>query len=566
MDKRLFLAIFGFALVIHILVGNWSGSSSPCRKGKKHYQKAAYYIQAGNLKEAKRYLHLLIKACPNYADAYAVLADIYQSEREPDSALKYYMLAISKNPQIDPTAYYLAGKVAYEIQKYDTAILMLERFLQEARENIDSLQRDKVLHMIRSARVARQLIRNPVDITLTNMGTAINTPDPEYFPSITVAERMFIFTRRVNGFNEDFFVATRENRYAPWNKAYNMGPPVNTPRNEGAQALTPDGRYMYFTACNREDGYGRCDLYVAERIGDKWLNPKNLGSPPNTRYWESQPTIGPDYRTLIFASDRPGGYGGLDLWVTYKTDSGWTEPVNLGKPINTAGDEFSPYLHFDGVTLYFASRGHPGMGKADLFMSRLTDTGWTEPINLGYPINTPQEESGLVVGPSGKIAYFAAVRPEGYGSLDIYMFELPEKVRANPVSYIEGRVINEMGNPVDARIEIIEHITGRVVAMVESDPATGKFVVPLPAGRKFAFHVYAEGYLFASKVVQSPPFKDTLQTFKFVIKMRPIKPGETLVLRNVFFETGSAKLSPESKAELDRLVEFLKKNSQLRIE
>ncbi len=554
-----------------LLFSSSSSGGGPCKKGRKAYEEARRAIQRGAWREALVSLRRLLQKCPDFVEAYAVMGDIFQSLERMDSALRYYRLAIERGgDRLDPTIFYLAGKTAYQSGEYGLAVEYLARFLEEiSREEVSEEMYGRVERLLENARVARRLAAHPVSVQFENLGPAINTSYHEYFPAITVDERVLLFTRRVRG-QEDFYVSVRAGRWLPWGRARPVGPPINTPYNEGAQALSPDGRFLIFTACNREDGLGRCDLYWSEVRGGRWQAPVNLGAPVNTAYWESQPTIGPDSRTVIFSSDRPGGYGGLDLWWTMLTDTGWIEPRNLDTPINTVDDEFSPFLHPDGRTLYFASRGHPGMGKADLFVSwRRADGGWTRPKNLGYPINTINEESGLIVGPSGKDAYFASDRPGGFGGLDLYRFTLPEGVRARPVTCVEGLVRDkETRQPVAASVFIVDVEDGDTAAHVFTDGETGRFLLPLPAGRHYGFYVQAPGYLFYSEHYFVPEIEveDTLPIFRVEVLLARLKPGERIILRNIFFETGSASLSSSSRYELDKVVELLRMNPGLEVE
>jgi Tol biopolymer transport system component len=243
------------------------------------------------------------------------------------------------------------------------------------------------------------------------MGGNINTKDDEYWPSITADGLTLMFTRQprlaenkevFETVQEDFYISYYQNNL--WQKAVNAGAPLNTNQNEGAQTLSSNGKYMFFTACNRPGGMGSCDIYFSAFNEGKWTEPFNIGPPENTKYWESQPSVSADGKLLIFSSNRPGGVGGKDLWLSKLNEQNlWSIPVNLGTTINTVGDEMSPFIHFDGKTLYFSSDGRVGMGGFDLFMTTMKDDStWTEPINLGYPINTYNDEMGLIIESNGK--------------------------------------------------------------------------------------------------------------------------------------------------------------------
>lgn len=283
----------------------------------------------------------------------------------------------------------------------------------------------------------RQAMANPVPFNPENMGAGVNSPDDEYLPTLTADGQTLIFTRYNRPYMAEDFYQSRliDNR---WAKAIRMAKPLNSDENEGAGCISQDGRILYFTACNREDGLGRCDLYISYRKNGGWSTPQNLGPGVNSKAWESQPCLSIDGQTLYFVSNRDGGMGGMDIYQTHLEEGRWTAPVNMGPTINTKGDEKSPFISFDNQRLYFASDGHIGMGGLDLFVCSRTDDGtWSTPQNLGYPINTSGDESSLIVSPDGTTALFSSDKFGGQGGLDLYAFALPEAVRPEPVEYKE---------------------------------------------------------------------------------------------------------------------------------
>jgi outer membrane protein OmpA-like peptidoglycan-associated protein len=324
---------------------------------------------------------------------------------------------------------------------------------------------------------------------------------------------------------------------------------------------------MYFTACNRPDGLGNCDLYFSAFNNGKWSEPYNLGAPVNTNHWESTPSISADGKTLFFSSSRPGGYGGKDIWLTRLNDKNkWTEPVNLGSVINTEGDEMSPFIHFDGKTLYFASDGRVGMGGFDLFVSRMKDDStWTEPQNLGYPINTFNDEMGLIIESGGQKAYYSSVRDKSRGK-DIFSFNLYEAVRPNPVSYIKGKVYDKMtGRLLKAEYELINLSTGKIIIKNVTDD-TGNFLVCLPSGYNYGINVSKPGYLFYSENFMLEGIHTASKPYIKKIVLNPAIVGEKMQLSNVFYEIDSWQLKKESITELDNLVSLLSENSNLVME
>jgi flagellar motor protein MotB len=302
-------------------------------------------------------------------------------------------------------------------------------------------------------------------------------------------------------------------------------------------------------------------------MGSKWSEPVNIGLPVNTSFWEAQPSISANGKMLFFASNRPGGIGGMDLWFSILDNDGkWSVSKNMGGVINTAGDEMSPFIHFDGKTLYFSSNGRVGMGGFDIYYTKMRDdTTWAEPQNLGYPINTYNDELGLIIDAGGQKAYFSSVRDEKKGK-DIFSFYLYESVRPDPVSYFKGRVYDsETGKLLKADYELIKFQTGQVIASGSTDH-TGSFLICLPIGFNYGLNVSKTGYLFYSDNFMLEGFHSASEPFNKRILLKPIKVGECLQLSNVFYEFDSWELKKESVSELDKLYLLLLENSDITVE
>ncbi|MDP6909861.1 MAG: OmpA family protein, partial [Flavobacteriales bacterium] len=274
-------------------------------------------------------------------------------------------------------------------------------------------------------------------------------------------------------------------------------------------------------------------------------------------------------KTLYFASNRADGEGGTDIWITHLAPNGeWTLPRNLGETINTPHAEETPFIHPDGKTLYFTSDGHVGLGQKDIFVTRKdADGNWSSPINLGYPINTWKDEMGLFVSASGETAYFSSDREGGFGKLDLYSFQLYEKVRPEKVTYVKGRIKDKVfGKPISARLQLIDLATSEVIVESASDKITGNFLVTLPVNHDYALNVSKDGFLFYSEHFSLSQNENENRPYTLNVDLQPIKFGEKVVLKNIFFETASYSLLPESKVELDKLVGFLDNNPSINIE
>jgi flagellar motor protein MotB/tetratricopeptide (TPR) repeat protein len=523
-----------------------------------------------NYPEAINYLAQAISADSDFIEAYLVLAEVYEDYRQYANAISAYKKGMDINPHYYPRGFIRLGRLQFNLGRYEDSKLDYEKYLELNTK--DTKQIELARRGIDKCSFAINAVNNPVDFNPENMGPAINTIEDEYWPSLSADEQTLIITRLVrkslhfDGFQEDFFISHKLDD--GWSVMKNAGYPLNTNDNEGAQTISADGRFMVFTACNREGGVGRCDLYYSELIGEKWTLPKNMFAPVNTRYKETQPSLSADGNTLYFASDRPGGKGQLDLWQTGRNEDGtWSQPVNMGDDINTPSNEMSPFIHFDNQTLYFASEGYMGLGGFDLFVSRKDSTEkWSVPENLGYPINTNKDEIGLIVNSKGNEAYYSSDR-DPYAGKDIFMFELYKEVRPHEVSYMKGKVFDiETKESLKAKFELIDLETGKMVYEAFSDEETGEFLVCLPSNRNYCLNVSKEGYLFFSGNFALKGVFKLEEPFLKDVPLRPIKVGESIVLNNIFYKTDSFALMKESKVELDKLVKFLKDYPDISIE
>ena len=355
---------------------------------------------------------------------------------------------LHKAVDIDPgfvEAHLLLGVQHMALQQYAEAAASYSRALEL--EPTVKRWRDEAAEGLTTARWRQDAVEHPVPFTPINLGPGVNSADDEYMPALTVDYRTLVFTRRVPRrastrgdlpMEEDFYQSAYDTMELRWGPAERMPEPLNSNANEGAQTLSHDGRVVIFTACGRSKEPTGCDLYMSVLHGGKWGEPRGLGFPVNSVYWESFPSLSVDGSTLYFASNRSGGYGGTDIWCCTLEEGRWSEPRNLGPEVNTPGNETSPYIHFDDRTLYFASDGHRGMGGTDLFVAkRQADGSWGKPRNLGYPINTPADESSLIVAPDGRTAIFASDRYDGYGKQDLYSFVMPAPARPERITFVD---------------------------------------------------------------------------------------------------------------------------------
>lgn len=529
-----------------------------------------------------QYLDDALKEDPGFVDAYMVKANIYEDQKNYPKAIEAYQKSFLINPDYFPNSYYTLGKIEFGIQHYDSARVHVEKFLTFKGTSPDLVEKANLI--FKSCDFAIEALKHPVPFNPVNMGDSINSAEIEHFPAITADGKTLIFTRALfvadNGkrkiYNDDFYISNFVNDH--WSKARPLSE-INTDGNEGAPSISADGQYLFFASCedrpgnyagNRK-GFGSCDIFLSKKVGSLYQQPRNLGSVVNTSAWESQPSFSSDGRTLYFIRAVRSKYNktNTDIFVTHIDDStGWSVPVPLGETINTIGDEESVFIHPDGKTLYFSSNGHPGMGGLDLFMSKkLEDGSWDEPVNLGYPINTSNDERSLMVSPSGSSAYFGSDRTGGKGDLDLYQFDLYPAVRPEPITYMKGKVFDaDTKAPLFASFELIDLATAKTVIRSTSNTGNGEFLVCVPSGKNYALNVSKDGYLFYS---ENFTLKDPKNAKEPVIKdvpLHPIKAGESVVLKNIFYDTDAYVLKDESKAELGKLVSFLNKYPKTTIE
>jgi outer membrane protein OmpA-like peptidoglycan-associated protein/tetratricopeptide (TPR) repeat protein len=538
--------------------------STTDREAIKNFSLAMQDIDDHAYDEAYSLLQKALEADSNFIEAHAELGNLYRLMRQHEQAVIQYNKVIALNPKFSRSVYLKCGQEEASAAKYESGLAHLQEYLTYPEISAENkLLAEK---LAADCTFSIDAIKHPVPFKPVNVGPNINTADDEYWPIGIADESELIFTRKINN-NEDFYKSMKVN--GVWQPAVPLSANINTAEyNEGAESITQDGKYLFFTGCNRPDGLGRCDIYISQKKGDDWSRPADLPPPINTPGWESQPSISADGRTLYFSSNRRGGYGGYDIWKSTLTDNGWGQPENLGPNINTMYDEQSPFIHPDDSTLYFCSDGWPGLGGKDLFVSRRgKDGAWQKPVNLGYPINTSGDENGLTITAQGNYAFFASNNiPGGYGGFDIYTFELPENLRPHLVTYVKGQVLDAKTNqPLESAVEIIDLQKDQPVYEDYSDPDKGNFLATLTSGKNYGLNISKSGYLFYSQNFSLAGHAPR-DPFNITVLLQPIEIGNKVILTNIFFDTNKFDLKQESLAELQKLVDFLSLNPTIKIE
>ena len=556
-------------LIIVFLLSNcffgYAQETTKSRKAIKAYREAKSALASQNFGESKDLLEKALMFDDQFVEAWILLGDVLIELGDKKSAIASYKKSILIDPEFSFPMYYRLANTEHSLGIYSESLEHIQKYL--AYKRMSSNYRKKALSLKKSCEFSINAMKNPVTFNPVNLGTNVNSDADEYLPALSADGSTLIFTRSesINGVrNEDFYISYNDTD--EWQFANNLGEPINTLKNEGAQCITADGKTLYFTACSRNDSYGRCDIYQSDFVNEKWTNPVNLGPNVNTESWESQPAISSDGRQLFFVSNRPGGRGGKDIWVSYKNTNGvWMKAKNIGDKINTNKDDISPFLHWDNQTLYFASKGFIGMGGFDVFVSRLNGSGeWREAKNIGYPINSPSDENSLIVAKDGRTAYFASsFFNEDRNDLDLYTFDLPQESRSLEVAYMQGLITDsKTNNPIKADIELVNLKSGKSYKSSESD-LDGNYMLCLPSDAEYALTVNKNKYLFYSENIKLGQ-EGSIIAKNF--KLHPLEVGEQVRLDNIFFELNSSDLKDESVVELNKIIKFMASNPFLVIE
>jgi OmpA-OmpF porin, OOP family len=562
-------------LLITLIVGEAFAQtrySTTNKRAIKLYQEAEDKIRQRDFQSAIPLFEKAIERDENFYEAHLRAAFCQEFMRDLPAQL-YHLEQVIKIRPGDArikNVYFSLARAYFNSGHYDKAFERLEEFqrfpVSDARIKVETDQ------LMENIVFAIQQYKNPIDIQPSPLPDVINTFPLQYFPVLTADENTIFFTRRLgNAFHhdEDIYMAEKDEN-GNWLAPVPISPNINSQFNEGTCTISADGRMLIFTTCEGRKGFGSCDLYLSVKDGDEWTVPVNLGPQINSRYWESQPSLSADGRTLYFVSDRPGGKGKRDIWMSELDENDqWKPARNLGPEINTADDEVSPYIHVNGFTLFFASKGHPGMGGFDLYSAERKNNTWTKPENLGYPINTHDDQVSLFVSTDGKRGYYSYETASGARNNRslLYMFEFPAEAQiARRSNYLKGNVYDdESRQPLRASVELIDLESDTLISRFMTDVSTGAFFTILTEGKRYGLFVESKGYLYESRsfdLESVAPEEPVVEDFY----LRPVKTGSITKLSNVFFETNQYQLTADSRTELDKVVRFLKENPAVNIE
>ncbi|TDH21302.1 flagellar motor protein MotB [Segetibacter sp. 3557_3] len=532
------------------------------------YERAVVKLRDGEIREAIPMLKKAFEMDNKYADAILSLAGAYGELKDYQSAITHY----EQGRQMD-TSYFRYYYLPYSINlaglgKFDQALDAINRFLTIPQLNERSTKSGQYRKRNYEFGVNYAKKKNTPSYVFAprNLGDSVNSPRSEYYPSITINDSMFVFTRRGEGFREDFYESTIQPDKT-YSRAKLIQGDINLEPSKGAINISQDGEWLLFAGYNFPGGLGDFDLYTSYYTPTGWSDAVNMGRAINSDFWDSSPSLSPDKKALYFSSNRPGGYGGKDLYVSYRQPNGrWSQAANMGPNINTPGDELAPFIHADNATLYFTSDGLPGYGNSDIYLCRKgPDNSWSIPENLGYPINTIESEGSLFVAADGKTAFYSSDRSDSRGALDLYTFELREDVRPARTLFVQGKVFDKKtGKGIPSTVELVDNSNQQSVTKVQTDE-TGNYFMTLPVGKDYTFSVNRKGYLFFSELY---PLSNRAadSTYKKDIPLMAVELNASVILKNILFETNSARLQNISLVELNRLLQLMEENPTVKVQ
>ena len=549
------------------------------------YQAGEMALLQKKYSEALSHFRKVLKKHPGFAPALRSAGACHEMMGNYVEACKYYLEAIGKSPRFSRAIYYETGKMLYQTGRYQEALRLFESFdsfkdfepqyfayngMEE--QAIEKNYYQQLPASIAACQTALDSTRYWSIKAVHNLGGQINTGADEYFPCLTNDGNTIYYTRRKNEqSDEDLFVSSRPK--GGW-KSGEVLAEFNSSQNEGMVTLVRDGRLAFFTACQRQDVQGPCDIWEADIAAGQLTSLRAIEGDANSEVWESQASVSCDGGVLYFSSSRDGGFGGTDIWVSFRRDDGsWSRPQNVGPNINTSGDEESPFITNDGNTLYFSSTGHLGFGEQDIFMSRLRSDGeWGQAVNLGPPVNSSYRELGFFLSADGKSGFFASNRPDGFGGMDIYEFSLPEQLYSEPITYVEGYVKDSITHlPVQTVVQFEDRPPvetdeeGRFFLCVKA-PDTLRLSVTAkdyhPYANKFGVPLWDNRAYFNLNLLLDPLFKLPVWQGQLAVKSPEPPPSPVIsaseLRLSLLFEFDKSDLKPEDFAELDKFLEQLR--------
>ncbi|WP_045688586.1 OmpA family protein [Hymenobacter sp. AT01-02] len=545
-------------------------------KARNLWEKAQAQAKDRDFTKAIETLTQLNQKFPSLGEPYLLKGSLLKAMGDNRPAFEAYRMGISKIP-LDPTRasdYYALGELAMSFGEYATAADSYRKYLKTAPKS--NRNGPRVQRQLLNCEFAQKAMASPTGPQPERLGEPLNTFRFQYFPALTADSRFLLFTGRpAADSGEDLFIS-RFAKEGTIGAPVPISPAINTPYNEGAGTIAGDGKTLVFASCDRPNSVGNCDLYISRRTGNSWSKPQNLGRNVNSPEWDSQPTLSADGRTLYFTSTRRGGRGQEDIYVTtLGADGNWSPARNLGEPVNTSGKDMAPFIHASGTTLYYVTDGLVGMGGLDVYRcEQQAANKWSIPQNLGYPLNTFENEASLFISSDNRRGFCsrsraaeAGVKQERDRPVELFSFEVPQAVRARETStYTQGRVFDAITKkPIAADVQLYDLNTDELVQYVASDSENGEYTVVLNEGRQYAMYAAANKYLMKSLSFDYSD-KRAFDPLTLDIYLEPVRSGRSIVLNNLFFDTNQFELKPKSRTELNRLIAFMKQYPDVQVE
>ncbi|WP_286130538.1 OmpA family protein [Solirubrum puertoriconensis] len=543
-------------------------------KARNLWEKAQQQAKERDFAKALETLTTLNQKFPSMAEAFLLKGQLYKAMGETRPAYEAYREGVEKAAFAPARMndYFNLGELALGLGEYQVAKSAYEKYLKAAPKGQRYITRAQF--QLKNCDFAINSIANPVGQVPERLGAPLNTFRFQYFPAVTADNRFLVFTARKTADSDEDIVVSRLEKDGSFGDPALISAAINSQFNEGAGTISGDGKTLVFASCDRPGAVGNCDLYISRRTGNAWSKPRNLGRNVNSTNWDSQPTLSADGRTLYFTSDRRGGQGKEDIYVTTLQEDGtWSLARNLGAPVNTPGKDMAPFIHASGTTLYYVTDGLVGMGGLDIYKSSLTGGKWSVPQNLGYPLNTYENEASLFISSDNRRGFCSRTRPaeaavaERDRPVELFGFEVPKQIRSQEQStYAQGRVFDAITKkPLQADVQLYDLRTDELTQSVTSDPVEGDYTVVLNEGHQYGMYAVADKYLMKSLNFDYSD-KRSFDPLTLDIYLEPVKAGRSIVLNNLFFDTKQYALKPNSKTELNRLIKFMAQYPDIQVE
>ena len=569
---RYAVLLFAVAVNLSAFAQTTPALSTKSKKAIELYTLADNFRVRREYGQAVALLNQALSKDNKFTEAYYRLGLTYFSMKQYGNAIQQFEkgLALAADVNKRKMFWFALGEPYLLAGQYEKAMQVLKLFLDNEKTNRQRIDRATLLYnsaafALKNKSTANAYANQP-------LSDSVNQYELQYFPVLTADQSQLIFTRRVtnNPNDDEDLVVSRKSDRGRWLRAESISKKINTPLNEGTCSISADGRKLILTSCEGRAGFGSCDLYESSKVGSDWSEPRNLGRNVNSGAWESQPSLSADGRTLYFVSDRHLGMGLRDIWISTLDEQGnWTRAINAGPAINSQYDEISPFIHANNRTLFFATNGRPGFGGYDIFSVERNGEEWTEPVNLGQPVNDLGDQFSLFVTADGLKGYYSHEETMSNGESRSWIYEttIPKENQVRYRSnYVKGVIRDKVSRePLRANIELINLRDEQVVSLVTSDSVSGEYLMILTQGAEYALYITRKGYLFRSYHFNYSAVTD-FQPIVIDIDLEKAMAGSVAVLNNLFFDVDKYELKEMSGSELQKVVRFLKDNPAMRVE